>query len=93
MRFATGLGVVVLMTAGCASSGQKLTHDPDGCVLKTLSSSGLYLTWDRVRVGDPAIRTRANCASNRALEQMVAVRQDQQRNTATSFAYETPPAQ
>lgn len=85
------------LATGCAATGQKLAYDPEGCVLNRLAPGSANAAhgsgpWsnDRIRSGDPEFRTKANCTSNRALEQMVSARLDQQRNTATSFSSETP---
>lgn len=86
---------VSLLAAGCAATGQKLAYHPDGCTLGRETVSGQYgssVPWanTKVRSGDPEFRTKANCTSNRALRQMVATRQDQQRNNAASFSPELP---
>jgi hypothetical protein len=86
-----------LLAAGCASTSQTLAYDPEGCVLNRLAPGSANAShgsgpWsnDKIRSGDPEFRTKANCTSNRALEQMAAARLDQQRNTTTSFSNETP---
>ena len=85
-----------LLVASCASAGQKLAYDPEGCSLKSVApASGQYASagpWanDRIRSGDSQFRTKANCTSNRALEQIAAARTDQRRNETTSFPAESP---
>lgn len=77
-----------LLTAGCASTGQKLAYDPEGC---TLNGAGPYASrssQEKIRSGDPEFRSKANCASNRALDQMVSTKMAQRRNNATSFSPE-----
>ena len=100
MKTTTALAALAaaMLATGCASTGQKLAHDPEGCSLNRVApASGQYASagpWsnDRIRSGDPKFRTKANCTSNRALEQMAAARMDQQRNTVTSFPAESPPS-
>ncbi len=82
-----------MLASGCASTGQQLAYDPEGCTLESVAPSGSTSgPWamSTVRSGDPAYRTKANCTSNRALAQMNAARMNQQSSTAISFPSETP---
>lgn len=82
-----------MLASGCASTGQQLAYDPEGCTLDSVAPSGSTsgpLAMSTVRSGDPAYRTKANCTSNRALAQMNAARVNQQSSMAISFPPETP---
>ena|SRR5690349_3059030 len=92
---AIGALAATVLVSGCAMTGQKLAYDPEGCTLNRLgpapgrSADGPWPS-SRISAGDPEHRTKANCTSNRALQQMNETKLDQQRSTAISFPPETP---
>ncbi|MFT3725777.1 MAG: hypothetical protein QM773_19620 [Hyphomonadaceae bacterium] len=81
-----------MLASGCASTGQQLAYDPEGCTLNSVAPSRASGPWatSKVNAGDPGYRTKANCTSNRALAQMNAAKANQQSSTAISFPSETP---
>lgn len=94
-RLMTAVLAAALLLPGCASTGQKLAYDPEGCSLNYVAPSGGQQAsgpWssNKIRAGDPEYRTRANCVSNHALQQMSVTRLEQQRNTTVSFPPEAP---